>query len=385
MCKHTAVIGEWGHSSRGFIMRGNDLEKTVMSVFLTTIVSLAVFTATLVDVSGQTNRTRQNGAESGQTKAAAGDLQFATFGTGCFWCTEAVFQQLDGVFSVESGYSGGHIKNPSYKAVCTGLTGHAEVVRITYDQNVISYDELLEVFWGTHDPTTPNRQGVDIGPQYRSVIFHHNDRQKQLAYHYKSKLDRAGAFRAPIVTEISPFREFYSAEAYHQEYYERNKRQAYCTRVIQPKLTKLKKVFRDKLKTANKSPRKVTKTKAEWGAVLTEQQFYVTRRKGTEAAYSGRYWNHKADGTYKCVCCGLPLFDSTSKFESGTGWPSFWIPSSREHLNTEMDHSDGTARIEVKCARCDAHLGHVFNDGPAPTGLRYCINSVALQFGESDK
>lgn len=194
-------------------------------------------------------------------------MQFATFGSGCFWCTEAVFEQLDGVFSAESGYSGGHVKNPTYKAVCTGLTGHAEVVRVTYDPEAVSYDELLEVFWGTHDPTTPNQQGVDFGPQYRSVIFYHDEEQKKLAIHYKNKLDEAGAFSAPIVTEISPYREFYAAEAYHQEYYEQNKRQAYCVVNIRPKLTKLKKVFGEKLKKTDRASRKVMKTNPEWGAV----------------------------------------------------------------------------------------------------------------------
>ena len=175
--------------------------------------------------------------------------KLATFGSGCFWCTEAFFQQLQGVKSVVSGYSGGQLENPTYKAVCTGRTGHAEVVQITYDASQISFVELLEVFWKTHDPTTLNRQGNDFGPQYRSVVFHHNDQQKKLATHYKAKLNESGAFRSPVVTEISPFGKFYPAERYHQDFYELNPRQRYCTMVIAPKMKKFKRVFRDKLKT----------------------------------------------------------------------------------------------------------------------------------------
>ncbi len=175
-------------------------------------------------------------------------LAFATFGNGCFWCTEAVFQQLKGVSAVVSGYSGGTVENPTYKQICTGTTGHAEVIQITYDPTAISFDELLEVFWRTHDPTTRNRQGNDVGPQYRSVIFYHTDEQKRRAEHFKQKLDDAGAFPAPIVTEIVPFQGLYHAEAYHQNYYADNAQQPYCQFVIRPKLEKLKAVFADKLK-----------------------------------------------------------------------------------------------------------------------------------------
>jgi peptide-methionine (S)-S-oxide reductase len=173
----------------------------------------------------------------------------ATFGAGCFWCTEAVFQQLKGVHSVVSGYSGGSVKGPTYRQVCTGTTGHAEAVQVTYDPAVISYEELLEVFWQTHDPTTRDRQGNDVGPQYRSVIFYHNDEQKRLAEHYKQKLDAAGLFAGPIVTEIVPFTEFYRAETYHQNYFAENGGQPYCRAIIRPKVDKVKKVFQDKLKT----------------------------------------------------------------------------------------------------------------------------------------
>jgi peptide-methionine (S)-S-oxide reductase len=172
----------------------------------------------------------------------------ATFGTGCFWCTEAIFQQLDGVIKSTSGYSGGHVDNPSYKEVCNGTTGHAEVIQVLYDPKKITYDELLEVFWQTHDPTTLNRQGNDVGTQYRSVVFYHNNEQKEKAEKYKAELDKSGAFNDPIVTEISPYSKFYAAENYHQDYYNENGSQPYCNFVIRPKVEKFKKVFKDKLK-----------------------------------------------------------------------------------------------------------------------------------------
>lgn len=175
-------------------------------------------------------------------------MEIATFGAGCFWCVEAVFQELKGVDTVISGYMGGKIPNPTYKEVCSGLTGHAEVARIHYDPTIISFKELLEVFWLTHDPTTLNRQGADVGTQYRSVIFYHNAEQQALANQYKAELDAAAAFDKPIVTEISQAEIFYVAEDYHQNYYRENGDQAYCRFVIQPKMDKFRKVFADKLK-----------------------------------------------------------------------------------------------------------------------------------------
>ena len=172
----------------------------------------------------------------------------ATFGAGCFWCVEAVFQQIDGVTEVVSGYTGGTVLNPTYEQVCTGTTGHAEVTRVVYDPAKVTYDQLLEVFWTSHDPTTLNRQGADVGTQYRSVVFTHNDEQRRLAEAYKKKLDASGAFDAPIVTEIVPLRDFYRAEAYHQNYFDENPTKAYCMFVIAPKVEKIRKVFRDRLK-----------------------------------------------------------------------------------------------------------------------------------------
>lgn len=176
------------------------------------------------------------------------DLDTATFGTGCFWCTEAIFERVNGVVSVISGYSGGNIANPTYEEVCEGTTGHAECTQITFDPSIISYDELLEIFWKTHDPTTLNRQGNDVGTQYRSVIFYHNNEQKQKAEYYKQKLTDEKIWDKPIVTEITKFEKFYPAENYHQEYYENNPNQGYCVYVITPKVEKFEKIFKDKLK-----------------------------------------------------------------------------------------------------------------------------------------
>jgi peptide-methionine (S)-S-oxide reductase len=177
----------------------------------------------------------------------------ATFGTGCFWCTEAIFERLNGVIKVISGYGGGNVPNPTYEEVCTGTTGHAECCQVIYDPSKVSYDELLEVFWKTHDPTTLNRQGNDVGTQYRSVIFYHSPEQKEKAEHYKAELDTSGAFNKPIVTAIEPYKNFYSAEDYHQKYYEYNGGQMYCRLVIAPKVDKFEKVFKNKLKSSAKT------------------------------------------------------------------------------------------------------------------------------------
>lgn len=192
------------------------------------------------------NDTLTSGTNNKQTMATT---DTATFANGCFWCTEAIFEQLEGVISATSGYTDGHVKNPTYKEVCTGETGHAECLQIVYDPSKISFDELLEVFWKTHNPTTLNRQGNDVGTQYRSGIYYHNQEQKEKAEHYKAELDKSGAFDDPIVTEIKPFTVFYPAEDYHQQYFENNENNnPYCSIVIRPKVEKFKKVFKEKLK-----------------------------------------------------------------------------------------------------------------------------------------
>lgn len=207
------------------------------------------FMAALVSLSSCANKKPVVATEPlPPTELSSVKTDTVTFGNGCFWCTEAIFQQVDGVLKVESGYSGGHVENPTYKEVCTGTTGHAECLNIIYDPSKVSYDELLEIFWQTHDPITLDRQGNDVGPQYRSVIFYHNEEQKEIGEKYKEKLDKSGAFDAPIVTTFEPFTRFYKAENYHQNYYNENGSEPYCQFVIRPKVEKFKKVFKDKLR-----------------------------------------------------------------------------------------------------------------------------------------
>lgn len=200
---------------------------------------LHVYTITALTIAGLTSPSSAQNASGHDT---------ATFASGCFWCTEAIFQELKGVEKVVSGYTGGHVKNPSYREVCNETTGHAEALQITYDPEIISFTELLEVFFSTHDPTTLNRQGADVGTQYRSAIFYHSAAQKDIAERIIRQLDESGAWEDPVVTEVSPASVFYEAEGYHQDYFNNNRTAAYCNFVIVPKLEKFRKVFENKLK-----------------------------------------------------------------------------------------------------------------------------------------
>jgi len=213
--------------------------------FYSTLAAVLSLTSSCVE---QNNQKRSMAEERFAAPVATVETDTATFGTGCFWCTEAVFQRLNGVVKVISGYSGGTVANPSYEQVCTGTTGHAECCQVIYNPKVVTYADLLKVFWKTHDPTTLNRQGNDVGTQYRSAIFYHNSDQQAIAEHYKEELDKSGAYPGPIVTTLEPYKIFYSAEDYHQNYYNSNPDQMYCRYVIQPKLEKFEKVFAEKLK-----------------------------------------------------------------------------------------------------------------------------------------
>mgnify|MGYP000286423144 FL=1 len=290
-------------------------------------------------------------------------LAHAIFAAGCFWGVQAAFDAVPGVWSTRVGYTGGSAVNPSYEQVCRGNTGHAEAVEIAYDPEQVSYDELLDVFFSIHNPTTRDRQGPDIGHQYRSAVFYLNAGQKEAAVAKILELNRSGKFPAPIVTEIVPAKTFYPAEDYHQDY--------------------LKK---QGLKTCGSNDMRMeeeeeeeTDDEQEWKKKLTPLQYDVLRRKGTERPFTGRYYRFDEDGTYSCAACGNPIFMSQDKFDSGCGWPSFdkAIPG---HVKFTPDFSHGMERIEVTCARCGSHLGHVFEDGPTETGDRFCINSAAMNF-----
>ncbi|EGU43398.1 peptide methionine sulfoxide reductase [Vibrio ichthyoenteri ATCC 700023] len=320
--------------------------------------------------------------------------EIATLAGGCFWCTESDLEKLPGVIDVVSGYSGGETENPTYKQVSSGKSGHIEVIQVEFDPTIVSYEQVLDQLFRHIDPTDNQGSFVDRGAHYRPAVFYHNAEQKQIATEFMAEIDQLGIFNKPLRTELIEFEKFWPAEDYHQDYYKRNKVRYNYYRYSSGRDQYLDQIFGDDRETNPATLRQLidenkaltqgkTFTKpsdAKLKRTLTEMQYYVTQEDGTERPFNNEYWDNKEMGIYVDVVTGEPLFSSTDKYRSGTGWPSFTKPINDAFVVITTDYKLVYPRKEVRSRFGDSHLGHVFKDGPEPTGLRYCMNSASMRF-----